>query len=190
MTCIVAYNLTDAADKEYIVLAADKMGSNGNTKRVYVKPKIFKNGDFWIGYTTSFYIGQIIQHVWEAPVKLESTHIDDYIFNDVVKSISKVFNDNNFGEIKGKESLEPEHGTFIMVYDGRIFEVFSNLAILEVYDFTSIGCGSEIMEGAINMSFELSADIDIEDLLEKAFCIVAHRSCGVSEDFDWVVIPA
>lgn len=190
MTCIVAFKIKDVEDKEFVVLAGDKLCSNGDTKRVYSKPKIFQNGDFWIGYTTSFYMGQLLQYVWTPPFKEESTNEDDYIFGDVVQSLSKVFADNNFGEVKGKESLEPNHGTFIMIYNGRIFEVFSNLAILEVDKFASVGCGSEVMEGALLMALELPNDLELKDILNKAYRIVSERSCGVSYKFDWVVIPA
>lgn len=49
MTCIVAFKV----DNGFIV--GDKAGSDGWTKNVYVRPKVFQNGEFFIVYCGSFY---------------------------------------------------------------------------------------------------------------------------------------
>lgn len=190
MTCVLALKFIDETDKQVVLLAADKMGSNGSVKRIYTKPKIFKNGDFYIGYSTSFCMGQILQHVWTPPEQKIGQTDDDYLFNDVRASLHKMFEDNDFGFKKSESNGEPNRGTFIMVYKGRIFEVFSNMALLEVDGFASVGCGSEIMQGAIGMYLSLveSADILPDNMLDKAFKIVSERSCGVSKEYDLVVI--
>lgn len=59
---------------------------------------------------------------------------------------ASMFEDNDFRFKKSESNGEPNH--FIMVYKGRIFEVFSNMALLEVDGFASVGCGSEIMQVA------------------------------------------
>ena len=59
MTCIVG-----VVDKGIVHMAGDKLGSNGFTKGISVRPKVFHNGDFLVGYTTSFYMGQLLEFEW------------------------------------------------------------------------------------------------------------------------------
>lgn len=184
MTCVLALKYIDVdTNKPVIVLAADKMGSNGNVKRVYTKPKIFKNGDFYIGYTTSFYMGQLLQHTWIPPEKELNQSDDEYLFRDVIKSLHRMFENNDFDfDAKGE-------GTFILVYKDRIFEVFSDMSLLEVDTFASVGCGSEVMQGAISMYlYDDGSTMVLDDMLALAFEIVAERSCGVSKEYDMLVI--
>lgn len=189
MTCVLALKYIDVdTNKPVIVLAADKMVSNGSVKRVYTKPKIFKNGDFYIGYTTSFYMGQLLQHTWIPPEKEPNQSDDEYLFRDVIKSLHRMFEDNDFGFKKPDAKGEPDRGTFILVYKDRIFEVFSNMSLLEVDTFASVGCGSEIMQGAISMYLYDGSTMVLDDMLALAFEIVAERSCGVSKEYDMLVI--
>ena len=184
MTCIVAFKHNNS-----VILAGDKMGSNGYTSRNFLRPKIFQNGDFYFGYTTSFYMGQLLQFNWDPPYRFPNENDDEYIFKSVVKSLSDMFESHNLGTSKAENDLEPERGSFIMVYKGRIFEVLSNMAILEVENFTSVGCGSEVMEGCIKMWYYLPpSNFEIEEVLTIAYDVVSQRSCGVSSEFDMLVI--
>ena len=177
MTCVLALKYIDE-DTSKIVLAANKNGSNGS---VYTKPKIFKNGDFYIGYTTSFYMGRLLQQIWIPPEKKPNQLDDEYLFHDVIKSLHRMFENNDFDfGAKGD-------GIFILVYKDRIFEVFSNMSLLEVDTFSSIGCGSEVMQEAIGMHL-YDGSTPLDEMLDRAFKIVADRSCGVSEEYDMLVI--
>lgn len=181
MTCVLALKYIDE-DTSKIVLATNKMGSNGSVKQTYTKPKIFKNGDFYIGYTASFYMGRLLQQIWIPPEKKPNQLDDEYLFRDVIKSLHRMFENNDF-DFDAKE--EPE---FILVYKDRIFKVFSNMSLLEVDTFASIGCGSEVMQEAIGMYLNDGSTLDLEDMLTAAFKIVSERSCGVSDEYDMVVL--
>ena len=92
MTCVLALK-----DTSKIVLATNKRGSNDSVKRTYTKPKIFKNGDFYIGYTASFYMGRLLQQIWIPPEKKPNQLDDEYLFRDVIKSLHRMFENNDFG---------------------------------------------------------------------------------------------
>ena len=57
MTCVVGL-----IEDNTIYLGADSLGSNGHSKSEYRFPKVFQNGDFLIGYTSSFRMGQMLQY--------------------------------------------------------------------------------------------------------------------------------
>lgn len=189
MTCIVAFKVVNGD----IVLAGDKAGSDGWTKNVYVRPKVFQNGEFFIGYCGSFYAGQLLEHVWIPPVK--SMHItdDEYLFRDVPKSLSKLFVENDFGIKKHEKYLEPNFATFILVYRGRIFTVQQNNSLLETNHVASVGSGADVMLGAydgcvLRREDAEELDLSIKDILDKCFYIVSNRTCFVSENYDALII--
>ena len=62
MTCI-----TGMVRNGHVYMAGDLMGSNGFTGRVYPDSKVFTNGDFIVGYTSSFRMGQILEWNWHPP---------------------------------------------------------------------------------------------------------------------------
>ena len=63
MTCIVG-----CIHNGKVFLAGDQLGSNGYYKENHEKlTKVFKVGEFLIGYTTSFRMGQILQYSWTPP---------------------------------------------------------------------------------------------------------------------------
>ena len=178
MTCIIALR-----DKETgtVYLAGDKLGSNGSTKAIYKDPKIFQIGHFYFGYTTSFYMGQLLKYVWKQPCKTMHQDEDEYLFQDVVYSLKKVFTENKFG--KDQNGHEPDFGQFIMVYKGRIFKVQDNMSLLESEDFVSVGCGEHHAAGAVE-ALVSHANMSTPDILKESIKIVSKFSCGVSEECD------
>ena len=133
MTCIIAYK----NKKGNVVLAGDKMGSNGYTHSTIKEPKVFKKGDFMLGYTTSFRMGQILHHLWNPPQRKVDQNHCNYIYTDVIPSFIKIFDDNKFGK-------DASYGFFIMIFEGRIYEVQENMSILErERNVVSVGCGED-----------------------------------------------
>ena len=57
LTCIIA--ITDKTGTVW--LAGDKLGSNWHTKQIVKDQKVFKIGDFYFRYTSSFYIGATVK---------------------------------------------------------------------------------------------------------------------------------
>lgn len=180
MTCIIA--ITDKTG--CVWLAGDKLGSNGHTKQIVKDPKVFKVGDFYFGYTSSFYMGQLLKYSFVPPVR--TMHVDDneYIFRDVRYSLKALFDKNSFGvtQLGTPTTNEPDFGTFIMVYKNRVFVVQNNLSLLE-YDNTSVGCGEELAKGCID-ALQENTELSPEQILTKTMDIVSRYSCGVSRELD------
>lgn len=115
MTCIIA--VRNSTGQVYI--GGDKAASGDQTKSISAIPKVFKKGKFYIGYTTSFLMGQLLQFNWNIPRRIEGWTDDMYIFITIRDSIIELFNKNKFGsETPGSA---PSYGEFIFVYKNRIF---------------------------------------------------------------------
>ena len=47
---------------------------------------------------------------------------------------------------------------------------------------------TEVMECAMLMALDILNGLELEEILDKAYGIVCN--CGVSDEFDWGVLPA
>lgn len=135
MTCIVAVKI-----KNEIAIGGDTLGSNGFNKTHYTNKKVFSNGEFTIGYTTSFIMGQVLEHLWRPPARMEGTSTQEYLIVDVIPSIRQCFSNNGINE--HKDGLN-EGGSFILVFEGDIYEVQPDYSIMKSeQDFVSVGSGT------------------------------------------------
>lgn len=177
MTCIIT--MKDKNNKVWI--AGDKLGSNGYNKNLYKDPKVFKVGPFHFGYTTSFYMGQLLKYHWVQPTRNMHIEDDEYIFRDVMNSLKSLFDKNHFGKIKADR--EPDFGDFLMVYKNRIFKVQYNMSMLEVDDFACVGCGAETAYGVVDALIK-HTEYEPEKLLKETMKTVSKFICGVSAECD------
>lgn len=187
MTAIVAFKHNGK-----VFLAGDRMGSNGYTKQVISAPKIFSVGeDLHFGYTHSFYMGQLLQHMFVPPAKDHRDTDDRHLFTKIVPALKQMFDENKFGKEKNNEDKEPDYGNFIMVYKNRIFMFQSNSSILE-YEYCGAGCGGDDVITSINTALDLlddnASDEDIEFVIERAFYHCSEVYTGVSSQHDIIVI--
>ena len=62
MTCIVG-----VVDNGKVYMGGDSAGVGGLCIETRKQPKVFRNGDFLIGYTDSFRMGQLLQYKMSPP---------------------------------------------------------------------------------------------------------------------------
>lgn len=181
MTCIIA-----KIHGGKVHMMADRMGSNGFTKESYpLIKKVFKNGDFLLGCTTSFRMIQLLHYSWEPPKMSLDLSDDTYIFKNVVNSIMKCFKDNEFGH---KKDVEFEAGNFLLGWKGRLFEVQPNMSLLESGDFASVGSGSYHAVASMSTLSQLGQLAnDVEGCMALALRVAARRTTSVSEEYDYLV---
>lgn len=190
MTAIVAFK-----DGGKVFLAGDRMGSNGYTKLLVKNPKVFKvSDDLYFGYTSSFYMGQLLEHSFTVPPRLADISDDKYIFTEIVPKLREMFNQKDFGEKKNEKYAEPNLGQFIMIYKDRIFIFQNNASILEV-EYAGVGCGGEDVLSSIRTGLAIAdcraTDLDVDDIFEiidLAFTHCADYMCGVSAQHDVLVV--
>lgn len=190
MTAIVAFKYNNK-----VFLAGDRMGSNGYTKLLVQVPKIFKvSKELHFGYTSSFYMGQLLQHSFTVPPKWPDVADDKYLHTIVVPELRKMFETNDFGKKKDDKHHAPSLGEFIMVYKTRIFIFQNDASILEVAH-AGVGCGGEDVMSSIRTGMAIAdskaTDLDTEDVYEIVDLAFTHCSdymCGVSAQHDVIVI--
>lgn len=145
MTCIVAI-----AHKGVVYMGGDSAGIAGLNLIHRADAKVFINGDFIIGSTTSFRMHQLLQYSFKPP---KQTVKDDmaYMVTDFVDAVRKCFAAGGFGRIKSDENNEG--GTFLVGYRGNIYRIEGDFQVGQAYNaFDSVGCGALTALGSLYSS--------------------------------------
>lgn len=143
MTCIVGI-----ADKKSgkVYIGADSAGVSGYDLMLRADEKVFRNGEFLIGYTTSFRMGQLLRYEFSPPVH-PACDAMEYMVRCVVPAIRKCFKEHGFQ--RTDNSVE-SGGSFIIGYQGELFVIESDYQVAKPsHGVHATGCGSAAALGAL-----------------------------------------
>jgi ATP-dependent protease HslVU (ClpYQ) peptidase subunit len=185
MTCVIAF-----IDKDKnAVIAGDKAASDSVETFSVKAPKVFSNGDFLVGYEGSFRMGQVLQYNWCPPEKPEDKTTDEFMHTDVIGSILACFKEYLWQLEEDEDGdLGPVGGLFILVFEGRVFELQGDMSILEPSsEVSSIGSGSPKALVAFKIYSEYEKDT--HKLLTKVFEEVSSTVKSVTKEFDYILKP-
>ena len=140
MTCIIGLQEDGIA-----YIGADSASASSWETRSSAIQKVFRCGEYIIGYTTSFRMGQILQHNINYPVCDEPT--EEFMVKEFVEIVRKGLKDFGYAHI---ESNEETSGQFIVGVKGRIFEIGSDYQVGHTLDgILSVGVGYPFALGAM-----------------------------------------
>lgn len=173
MTCIVGI-----ANNGKVYIGADSLGSNGNTKEVRKEPKVFVNGDFLIGGTSSFRMLNLLQWKFNPPTVKDGDNLHKFMCTEFVDSVRGLFTDNGYCVT----TEDWESGIFLVGIQGRLFKVESDFQVAE-YDYIACGSGECHALGSLYNSKLKSPKKDIIKALECAenFVVSVQRPFIVRE---------
>ncbi|AUR87442.1 nucleophile aminohydrolase [Vibrio phage 1.101.O._10N.261.45.C6] len=160
----------------HVYMAGDLMGSNGFTGRTYPDSKVFANGEFILGYTSSFRMGQILEWNWIPPLREEGITDRQYMQLNVIESIRETFSTFGYGT---REGLESVGGTFLIGYRGCLYEMQENFSLLSIPDFVAVGSGQYHAE-AILYNTKDNEDFHPFEIMQTAIETAAHFTQSVS----------
>ncbi len=176
MTCIVGF--IDKKTKT-VTMGADSAGVAGFEIIIRKDPKIFKNGPFLIGCTSSFRMIQLLRFSLKVP-EIKNKDIYEYLCTDFIDAIRKCFVDGGFMQ-KTKDGDE-QGGAFLVAYKNRLFEIDSDYQVAESLNgILSCGCGSSYALGALYSIH--NNDITSKEKVLTALKAASFYSAGVSEPY-------
>jgi len=156
MTCIVAF----VDDQGGIHFGSDSLGTDGHFSKVISDPKIFQAGEFLFGYAGSFRLGQILEHIFIPPERLENQTTKQYLctqFIDSLKTSLKIC--GSLGTDDDNGDTDSFEGDFLVGYRGEIFIVQGDFAVLQVRDnHLAIGSGEETATAVLLATKELDLE--------------------------------
>ena len=167
MTCIVGL-----VEDGKVYIGADSCSVDGWETRVLRVAKVFRLGEFIIGYTTSFRMGQILQHHLSIEPKQENEPDEAYLVRVFIEAARKCLKDFGFTTVdKNVES----GGVFLVGYRQRLYRVSSDFQITEFEErLDAVGRGREYALGAMLAL----RDVTPVDRIQQALSITGHL-CGV-----------
>ena len=172
MTCIVGL-----IDNGKVWIGGDSSAASGWMVRSSDCPKVFRVGEFLIGYTTSFRMGQILQY--HLSIEPQNGHQDDfaYMVRNFAEAARSCLKDFGFAKI---DNNEERGGVFLVAYRNNLYSIDSDFQVNKMTDgFDAAGCGREFALGAL----AALADLPARERIERALEIAANFSGGVLGPF-------
>ena len=172
MTCIVGIKSPNG-----IYLGGDSAISSSNLVQTMVDPKVWKKGQFIIGYAGSIRVGQTIKYKLKIP-PVNGREPTQYMVTGFIDAMRKCLKQSGAAKEENKE--EEQENQFLVGYNGHLFEIDSGYGVCEVADpFIAIGCGSEYALGSLYSTTEKKP----EDRITKALESASHFNDGVGPPF-------
>jgi ATP-dependent protease HslVU (ClpYQ) peptidase subunit len=160
MTCIVGLST-----KGKVFIGGDSAGVSGWNLEVRKDSKVFRNGSFVFGFTSSFRMGQLLRYKFEAP-EINTDDIYKYMVTSFVDSIRDCFKGGGYAS---KEKEQESGGVFLVGLKDRLFEVDSDYQVGESLNgIASCGCGDQIAKGSLFSSRGKSPEARVRTALEAA----------------------
>lgn len=176
MTCIVGF--IDKKNKR-IIIGGDSAESNGLNLTIRKDLKVFENGDFIFGCTTSYRMIQLLQYSFNPPENIYKTDVFKYMCIDFIPSLFRCFKAGGFLQ-KDKNGVEIG-GTFLVGYKDRLFKIQDDFQVSEnIYGFDACGSGQDFALGSLYTS---SSEKNAEKRVLMALEAAEYLSIGVKRPF-------
>lgn len=151
MTCIVGFT-----QDGFTYMGADSCGGNGYTARPYANSKLFKRNGIVIGFTSSYRMGQLLEHADGFPEGLPDNPDEHFpwMVNTLIPAVRTILSE---GGLAKKENEVESGGEFLVGTPGELFKVQSDYSVLTPLDgMGAVGSGDEVALGALHATRNLS----------------------------------
>jgi ATP-dependent protease HslVU (ClpYQ) peptidase subunit len=172
MTCVVGL-----VENQRVYIGVDSSSVQGWTRRVSALNKVFRSGPFLISYTTSFRMGQLLEHHLKVPKQAEDEPDMSYMVTKFVEAARKLMKDKGYSKV---ESNAETGGQFLVGYRGHLYSIQNDFQVGEMVEgLDAIGTGSDYALGAMKALEELPPTRRIK----KALQITSYFNMGVCSPF-------
>jgi ATP-dependent protease HslVU (ClpYQ) peptidase subunit len=172
MTCIAGL-----VDHGRVYMGGDSAGVAGWDLTVRADEKVFTNGEFLIGFSTSFRMGQLLRHSFMPPTPREDQDLTQFIVVDFVNAVRACLKDGGFAE---KDKERESGGTFLVGFRGNLYCVEDDYQVGRPSDgYAAIGCGDAQARGSLFSTAGNQPERRIRIALQAA----EHHSAGVRAPF-------
>jgi hypothetical protein len=144
MTCIVG--LVDA-ETGTVWMGGDSAGVAGTDLAIRKDVKVFRNGDYLIGFTSSFRMGQILHYRFVPPTPHPDADLDAFMATTFVDAVRDCLKRYGYAQIINNQD---NGGSFLVAYQGRLFQIQSDFQVAEtMIGYDACGCGDNLALGAL-----------------------------------------
>jgi hypothetical protein len=175
MTCIVGL-----AHEGRVLIGGDSAGVDGHNLSITVRSdrKVFRNGDFVMGFTSSFRMGQLLAFNFNPPKPRTGVDTMAYMVTDFIDAARQAMKNGGFASVNNGVD---QGGEFLVGYAGRLFHIFGDFQVGEAtLGFDACGCGEPIALGSLRSTREWT---DPNARLKEALETAETFSAGVRGPF-------
>ncbi|MGI0058198.1 MAG: hypothetical protein ACREBJ_00385 [Nitrosotalea sp.] len=170
MTCIVGL-----VDKGDVYIGGDSAGVAGLSLSIRADEKVFGNGPFIMGFTSSFRMGQLLRYKLAPPAQTVHQEDMEYMVTSFIDSCRQCFSQNGFGDKEASVG-----GNFLVGYHGKLYNIEIDYQVgVPKLPFDAVGCGSDLALGAMFATEGLSP----EKRINAALLAASTFSAGVAPPF-------
>lgn len=178
MTCIVGM-----VEGGRVWIGGDSAGVSGLTLQVRADEKVFRNGPFVMGFTSSFRMGQLLRYAFRPPAHPEGVDELQFMATLFVDEARRCLKEG--GVAKKADEVE-SGGTFLVGYRGRIFYVEDDYQVGEMRDaVAACGSGSDVALGAMHV---LRTDANLDPAAKLVLALEAAERWNAAVRAPFVVV--
>lgn len=144
MTCIVGIQ-----HRGKVYVGGDSLGVAHNyAVRVRDDKKVFTVGNFVIGFTSSYRMGNILQHHLKPPkLPTRRKSLTPYMVREFVPHIQELFVKHKYGTVKDGQQAG---GEFIIGIAGELFTIESDFQVAQSSSgYDAVGSGYQVALGSL-----------------------------------------
>lgn len=176
MTCIVGI-----AEKGKVYLGGDSAGVGGLSITIRSDEKVFKNGQFIMGFTTSFRMGQLLRYKFSPPAQSIGQDDMEYMVVKFIDAVRSCFSNNGFGKMTEKDYNKG--GNFLVGYNGVLYNIDSDFQVgIPSTQYDSVGCGTDLALGSLHSTTDKKPQERLKLALEAATAF----SAGVAAPYKFI----
>jgi ATP-dependent protease HslVU (ClpYQ) peptidase subunit len=179
MTCIIGLE-----EDGVVYIGGDSAGVEADSLSICGRAdeKVFltDDGEFAMGFSGSFRIGQLLRYALVPPE--QSVKKDDmaYMVTDFIDALRAMQKDK--GSMKKENELEEHEAGFIVGYRSKLYVVESDFQVgRPIENYTAVGCGAQIALGAMYATREMELDPEVR--INLALEAASEYSAGVRSPF-------
>lgn len=160
-------------------IGGDSAGVSGHSLEARSDPKVFINGEFVFGYTSSFRMGQLLEHEFTPPKPHEGENGMAYMVKRFIPGVKSALKNGGYQINKDGQDFG---GVFLAGYRGQLYMVQSDYQVARLRQpFAAIGCGEDLVLGSL-YSTKIQ-QWNPKERIELALDAAAEFSSGVRGPF-------
>ena len=124
MTCIAGI-----VENGTVYIGGGSAGVAGWSLAVRADAKVWATEEFAFGFTSSFRMGQLLRYRLNPPARLVGQSVDQYMVGPWIDAVRQCLKAGGYA--RTEEGAE-KGGTFLVGYEGRLFEISSDYQVGEL----------------------------------------------------------
>lgn len=174
MTCVIGYKTDNG-----VYIGGDTLASNGYLNTIRQDGKVFERGEFLIGFSGSYRVGQLLRYKLNVPEQPSDMDDYEYMVTFFIDSVRELFAENG---VMGKDDNDTDKGgLFLVAYHRELYSVDYDFQVgIPAYGYDAIGSGAEVALGAMYVLNDFG--LEPEEKISRAILAASELTPFVGGD--------